>query len=482
MQRWILGKRLADDDCLTLEDHRVTSEGCPIFLYLVAPELEFQAKASKKRNSQGNSCYGENSDLEASGTGSSDIPRYLKVYDDEGNVEYRYYNPDSRRYEVSVDIDDNDLDDEGEEEEEEEEDEDEEDDDDDDDDDTLEEDEIDDERINSEKIYHNVNLSDGRKFECTKAVEGAQAYDVQDAKCSLSPPATAHPKADNANDLLNQKNILNGYFGATGYNQAVTSNNDNINQYNMESFLTHNSAPYKESRDKNEIISKQSNQRLGSENSSDNKPLAGNQMKQQDNLLHQLQSQQPQPQPQLHIMKRNLDSGSAVQLQLIPKSNENNSKLEKTVQKEDCNTRQQNMKKHQDMQVSSKGKSQYSQSSKIESKSDMSSQSQQKSQHQEMHLPRSPNILQLSESERQKQPSEQQTPNKSPPAVLPNKFKEELASTSRAHGWVCPSCTLVNKWSRPGCEACATERPGTSHQQAPGAMEKVCMFNHLSNL
>ncbi|ROT77067.1 hypothetical protein C7M84_004306 [Penaeus vannamei] len=44
VQRWILGKRLADDDSSSLEQHKVTSEGCPIFLYLVAPQAETQDK------------------------------------------------------------------------------------------------------------------------------------------------------------------------------------------------------------------------------------------------------------------------------------------------------------------------------------------------------------------------------------------------------------------------------------------------------
>lgn len=37
VQRWILGKELATDDEATLEDLHITTEGCPVFLYLVAP-------------------------------------------------------------------------------------------------------------------------------------------------------------------------------------------------------------------------------------------------------------------------------------------------------------------------------------------------------------------------------------------------------------------------------------------------------------
>lgn len=36
VQRWILGKELATDDNATLKDVHVTTEGCPVFLYLVA--------------------------------------------------------------------------------------------------------------------------------------------------------------------------------------------------------------------------------------------------------------------------------------------------------------------------------------------------------------------------------------------------------------------------------------------------------------
>nr|XP_023018305.1 uncharacterized protein LOC111507249 [Leptinotarsa decemlineata] len=39
-QKWILGKELVVDEKSTLKDHNITSEGCPVFLYLVAPENE----------------------------------------------------------------------------------------------------------------------------------------------------------------------------------------------------------------------------------------------------------------------------------------------------------------------------------------------------------------------------------------------------------------------------------------------------------
>ncbi|CAH1109057.1 unnamed protein product [Psylliodes chrysocephalus] len=37
-QRWILGKELVTDDNVRLKDHGIITDGCPVFLYLVAPE------------------------------------------------------------------------------------------------------------------------------------------------------------------------------------------------------------------------------------------------------------------------------------------------------------------------------------------------------------------------------------------------------------------------------------------------------------
>ncbi|XP_060940164.1 ranBP-type and C3HC4-type zinc finger-containing protein 1 [Limanda limanda] len=38
--------------------------------------------------------------------------------------------------------------------------------------------------------------------------------------------------------------------------------------------------------------------------------------------------------------------------------------------------------------------------------------------------------------------------------------------------WACPSCTFINKLSRPGCEICATARPDTHIQQEKGRREE----------
>ncbi|XP_044268651.1 uncharacterized protein LOC123013867 [Tribolium madens] len=47
VQRWILGKELVTDDSSTLKDHKITTERCPVFLYLVAPDGKSECKISK---------------------------------------------------------------------------------------------------------------------------------------------------------------------------------------------------------------------------------------------------------------------------------------------------------------------------------------------------------------------------------------------------------------------------------------------------
>lgn len=52
VQRWILGKELASDDNATLEELHVTTEGCPIFLYLVAPAPQGKSTSVERFKSQ----------------------------------------------------------------------------------------------------------------------------------------------------------------------------------------------------------------------------------------------------------------------------------------------------------------------------------------------------------------------------------------------------------------------------------------------
>ncbi|GLV42308.1 ariadne 1 [Carabus blaptoides fortunei] len=46
VQRWILGKQLAANDNAILADHQISSSGCPVFLYLVAPANETRTETN----------------------------------------------------------------------------------------------------------------------------------------------------------------------------------------------------------------------------------------------------------------------------------------------------------------------------------------------------------------------------------------------------------------------------------------------------
>ncbi|XP_050718529.1 uncharacterized protein LOC126999735 [Eriocheir sinensis] len=459
VQRWILGKRLADDDLLTLEHHRVTSEGCPIFLYLVAPDFEPQTKASGKGKWQERGRYGESSrggDLHASGNGRG-VPRYLEVYDEEGNVEYRYYNPESRRYEVSEDLDDE----EEEEEDDEEEDEDDEYDDDGDDEDTLEEDELEEEeeRVGNQNMYQNANQNHEELHnprtqlipatnvnKSSVQPSGNQRKDSLDAKYSLPPPINAHPTPDNKNELMNQRNILNGH-SSTSNDQEVIKNNTN------------------EPRNIN--------------NPSDVNVRPGNHAKQQEKVENKERPQPSHHQQSQSPITKDSYTRSPVQSDPHANNNQNSSPRGRASQKEEYNVRIQNQKnsQQQQMQVAPKAKLQYPQTQKIGLTLDATSAQIQKSKPEDIHSLNIPERQQqqqqqTSETGKQRGRPEHQTANASPAPVSPQPTRshpEKHPSPSRVHGWVCPSCTLVNTWSRPGCEACATERPGTSHQQVTGA-------------
>ncbi|XP_023259999.1 ranBP-type and C3HC4-type zinc finger-containing protein 1-like [Seriola lalandi dorsalis] len=42
---------------------------------------------------------------------------------------------------------------------------------------------------------------------------------------------------------------------------------------------------------------------------------------------------------------------------------------------------------------------------------------------------------------------------------MPQLNEALCANMSSSQGWSCPSCTYINKPTRPGCEICSTNRP-----------------------
>ncbi|XP_071449024.1 uncharacterized protein [Hetaerina americana] len=118
VQRWIIGRRLASNDELTLLQHDVTSNGTPVFLYLVAPaDLEASASgnaSSKESRSSKVSEKGEESDhVEVDGMKEEVLPAptapeeriIARPLDDMPRGRGWYYNFEEDRYSYCSDSD-----------------------------------------------------------------------------------------------------------------------------------------------------------------------------------------------------------------------------------------------------------------------------------------------------------------------------------------------------------------------------------------
>nr|CAD7404350.1 unnamed protein product [Timema poppensis] len=91
VQRWILGKLLASDDSKTLADHSISSGGCPIFLYLVAPDGDHEGEGPTAADPHPNPGSVTKQELESK-VESKDTPPGAKPG---GGW---YYNDDDERY------------------------------------------------------------------------------------------------------------------------------------------------------------------------------------------------------------------------------------------------------------------------------------------------------------------------------------------------------------------------------------------------
>ncbi|KAG7171630.1 RanBP-type and C3HC4-type zinc finger-containing protein 1-like [Homarus americanus] len=641
VQRWILGRRLADDDNHTLEHHKVTTEGCPIFLYLVAPDSQPKVQAQKpsiraaavngvdapgshysqaktnhtlehhKVTTEGCPIFlylvapdsqpkvqAQKPSIRAAAVNGVDAPgshysqaktesglaRYLQVSDEEGNIEYKFYNPETKIYEISVDMDDSDYSEE---------------DDDDDDDDDVNSDDEDTLEEEDENMYQNVNINKRDKEENPQLAYSAVATkktdlqesetkahqstspQLQDGKYSLPQPLSVSHVASTATNVSSQTNDINIHSKAmstsqTNNNSATESQSacdqSNVQKHNQTQPLERQvSSSTPSSRQQQQLPQKQRKQShdITIPNGQQQQQVkATNQFqphqKQQQSSTHHLaitpksqqdsvsiqdeqqhaqnpslnqcsskqlhlpkpaqtllnKSQQPQSrqdlpqqqsphlisgQPRTTPTQTTLSSqtqGTPMQtpilsnhIQETPTQTHNQSPQPKHLSKwqQQISTSQHNVKQPlQNHSTQSSEEHQLSQSSQHKSS--------QSSQHQSSHSlqPQSPQTLhhssqsqhevgQLKHQTRSSPPQQQrQTKNKDPSSPqLRNKetgkpqspeqqvdVTTELPSPTKVHGWVCPRCTLVNVWTRPGCEACATERPGTMHAQATGTSDK----------
>ncbi|XP_052120675.1 uncharacterized protein LOC113205707 isoform X2 [Frankliniella occidentalis] len=102
VQRWILGKQLAQDLQRTLRDHNVSESGCPVFLYLVAPEADAEADGDGSSASGHSSSGDRPSSATLEGPGPRRLPPPPAVGNRRGGW---YYNYEEDRYSFCEDSD-----------------------------------------------------------------------------------------------------------------------------------------------------------------------------------------------------------------------------------------------------------------------------------------------------------------------------------------------------------------------------------------
>nr|XP_045592793.1 uncharacterized protein LOC123754430 isoform X2 [Procambarus clarkii] len=565
VQRWILGRRLADDDNQTLEHHKVTTEGCPIFLYLVAPDSEPKAQAQKPSEkavtSRGSGVkLPENRYADVRTANENEHPRYLQAFDEEGNVEYRFYNPDTDKYEVSVDVDDSDISG----------------DDDNSDEDTLEE---------EEEYYENVTLSKTEKdnnqltynsspsskinlHQNVNKIYRSVSLQSREENYSLPPPLNESRRANNTISVSSQNSnpIINSNAISTSQtNYATTVENDNT--HSQSSLQGHSQESYRRSlqsvkrqvsdpvlslnQEKEHHETVPNGEQL--EQIQQTKQLHPQQQRQQD---QQLTLQQQSPSNQHVISPESKESIPAQNTQehilCLPHNNSGSQKFDLPKPTQEPHNRDSKSQSHplkyspkqqktfpppthileaptqvqhqlpqskQSQQHSSKLQLPPSQSQQCSTQPSQNNSNELLEQATSQPLHHQPYQLQISQPSQQhtsespqtvEQPQQQplqlqhsqplqlalqtqshqksrkpehETPqqqrclrDKDPVTHQLSEQQVDLAedpSPTKIHGWVCPRCTLVNMWTRPGCEACATERPGTGYQQATGTSDKM---------
>ncbi|XP_069936804.1 uncharacterized protein [Cherax quadricarinatus] len=568
VQRWILGRRLADDDNHTLEHHKVTTEACPIFLYLVAPDSEskvqVQTPSEKTVISRHNGChYGEVRRVK-----EDEPPRHLQDCSKETNEQYKFYNPDTNKYEISIDEDDSDVS--GEE-------------------DTSEEDTLE-EEDDDENVYQNETFSEKEKEKDQHVYNSAASRETnlqqnenkiyksvllqsQGEKYLLPQPlnsphitiTTNAVSSQDSNSLAIYSNAVStSHTSSTSIAIHATHSQSDMQEHNKESYrllqyqsterqmsqpaeklsqqhqIQHTST-YKQMKLHNETIPIDQQQVQIQETKCSTQLQHQKQYHQHMTLQHQSSSNQlislnPQesiptqsshteytqdlpsnhnglqkldfskPTQEFHIRECELQpqipkystghpTPLSVHTQETPtqehpqlpwskKSQEQSSEFQlQSSHSQHCLTQptqnhSNQFLEHQSTQSSQQQDSQSSQQDTFHPQQQLG-QPQHQKQSLQLQLQREPQ--QNSRKPEQQLPEQQRHfMNNDAAATKPqlsgqqvDMRREPPASPTKTLGWVCPRCTLVNKWTRPGCEACATERPGDVNQHETGFSHKT---------
>ncbi|XP_066944421.1 serine-rich adhesin for platelets-like isoform X2 [Macrobrachium rosenbergii] len=554
-QRWILGRRLADDDSLTLGHHKVTTEGCPIFLYLVAPAPEPQSRSKISLNEENYAKYSLNQSNSRSSIDSSG-PNYERVYSAEG-VKPKFYNPDTQRYELSVDTDYSDLND------------DEEDEDDEDGNSTDNEDELQESNV---EMYQNVaNAYNGHEVQ--QSVNNRQLLSENIQNEEELPTAFSDTSGTDVASMNSYVRNMSSKDGTHSETQEGTSGNPTYT--NVDRLPPHQIEPvYQANVYQDQVKSYEPNQETRNDSPGKKtyyKQALTPELLKQKRVIMELQHQQHYVQvplvKQIDPESHSMQSVSHQEPQNIPLTTSNLPKAEEPYYNlqqqvtpinppnpvESVKPPQQVVRKDPQSQSQEKPaqvptpsrssslnfQQKIGQMNQAQHSANNSQAKSLNNQQTSQLLPLSPNLPKNPSGSNNSTlypvlPNQQSSQNVQPPKTVPlysqvqkkssqasdkdvlqqtnlttkkkmeqdsqyastsqqhNKgssssgpqavdgasFKKDQASvvtpSTPVHGWVCPSCTLVNKWERPGCEVCATERPSAAHSgTASGSANKL---------
>ncbi|XP_042888731.1 uncharacterized protein LOC122264097 isoform X2 [Penaeus japonicus] len=467
VQRWILGKLLADDDTCTLERHKVTSEGCPIFLYLVAPQTESQDR-TREAPSKTEYSYAE--------TLVNSVPSsHAKSFREEceGEVIYENINSDRKEYGVLNRG----------------------------------------EPANPQPVFQPRQMQEVKYAPVPQRVEirpivNSAATDSQANALSANPPNGSIYQKQNIAQVAQYGKI-----------------NPTAKKVEKEAVLQPVPAKAMKRETTEMTIQLQVPQHQ--------QPQQKAQPQQpQQNLQPQQQKTQPQPQqkPPPHqqpqaVVGHEPSTSNLVQQSPIPKktakTQDRAEPVAETKQPQQTATQLQRMQQttqiavpatqppgskaeavdignqqaKSDSNVPKKKTAQNQRDPKVASPKQRQRRAQQPEKSQpakanEQHLAQAPAPAQTPTQTQAPAQAPAQSAPLTPETLTPKDHKGEAAkqpvsspvreasapdaksAASKVHGWMCPTCTLVNKWERPGCEACATERPGSEPLGKGAAAEK----------
>ncbi|XP_037777079.1 LOW QUALITY PROTEIN: uncharacterized protein LOC119574061 [Penaeus monodon] len=492
VQRWILGKRLADDDSCTLDQHKVTSEGCPIFLYLVAPQADTQ---ERNHQSQRKTEYAY-VDTPAKAVPPTSPP---KGFREECN-EVIYENICSEREEY--------------------------------------------EPLSRSEAAGPKPASQLRQMQEVKYAPVPQKVEI---RSNVNGVARGSSNAANSSSsgIYQKQNVQYGKVNpptkkieetvllpvpAKGAKRETTEMTIQLQAPQQQQQQRQQQRQLQNSKDNNNNRNNNSRQQQQQEQQRQLQQqqllLQKKQQQQQQQYRQQPQQHQHQPQHQPAAKQEPSVLNPPLQLptQKTERSQDRSEPLTNAKQPQQKATRPQQVQQptqivasatqlpattaetvdtsKQQAKADSSAPKKKNSAQKVSSPKQKQKRAQQPERSQptktkEQHLAQAPSQTQpqapsqtqpQAPSQTQPQaPSQTQTQapaqaqaletptTKDPKAGAPTREEstgDARTLTAKVHGWMCPTCTLVNRWERPGCEACATERPGSEPLGKGAAAEK----------